>query len=255
MAIYTQKDYDGITMGVENVLWSFGGSLGNMSNYKVKGLVNSSGSVKALEFYKELYKFTPPDWGNVFFIKNNQAMIQGQVAMSMNYFAFFPALANKKTNPYAKVTGFFANPAGPKGRFSALGGQGISINKYSKKQKASKRFLEWFVKDENQKKWAEVGGFTCSKKVLNSRQFINATPYNKAFKESMFMVKDFWAIPEFAELLESSQRNWSIYVVEGKGTAKRAVNNIAKDWEKISKTKFEEKYHVQKFKNSMENYF
>ena len=35
--------------------------------------------------------------------------------MSMNYFAFFPALVNEATNPNAKDTGFFANPAGPDG--------------------------------------------------------------------------------------------------------------------------------------------
>ena len=52
--------------------------------------------------------------------------------MSMNYFAFFPALANEATNPNAKDTGFFANPPGPNGeQFAALGGQGISIVSYS----------------------------------------------------------------------------------------------------------------------------
>ena len=35
--------------------------------------------------------------------------------MSMNFFAFFPALVNEATNPHAKDTGFFANPAGPNG--------------------------------------------------------------------------------------------------------------------------------------------
>jgi multiple sugar transport system substrate-binding protein len=41
-------------------------------------------------------------------------MIGGQVAMSMNYFAFFPALVNPGTNPYYHdKTGFFPNPKGP----------------------------------------------------------------------------------------------------------------------------------------------
>ena len=26
------------------------------------------------------------------------------------------------------------------------------------------KFLEWFIKDETQKKWAELGGYTCSKR-------------------------------------------------------------------------------------------
>ena len=53
--------------------------------------------------------------------------------MSMNYFAFFPALINEASNPKPPNTGFFANPPGPGGdQFAALGGQGISIVSYSR---------------------------------------------------------------------------------------------------------------------------
>ncbi|MES0447712.1 MAG: hypothetical protein ABUJ92_14355, partial [Desulfobacterales bacterium] len=116
-----------------------------------------------------------------------------------------------------------------------LGGQGISIITYSKKRDLAYKFLEWFIKDEVQKRWAELGGYTCNATVLKSEGFLNDTPYNRAFYESMFMVKDFWAVPEFAELLEVNQRNWHQYIVEGKGTAKEAMDNIVKDWEVIFK--------------------
>ena len=102
--------------------------LGDYSTYKVKGIIDSKTAIDALKFYKELYKFTPPGWGKVFFMEDNQAITEGLAAMSMNFFAFFPALTNPATNKNAKVTGYFANPAGPTGkRFAALGGQGISI--------------------------------------------------------------------------------------------------------------------------------
>ena len=32
------------------------------------------------------------------------------------------------------------------------------------------KFLEWFVKDETQQKWADLGGYTCSAKVLVVRK-------------------------------------------------------------------------------------
>jgi hypothetical protein len=48
--------------------------------------------------------------------------------------------------------------------------------------------------------------------VLKSSEFQNATPYNKAFYDTMFMVKDFWATPEYAEVLDqptrTSIRSW-----------------------------------------------
>jgi hypothetical protein len=54
-----------------------------------------------------------------------------------------------------------------------------------------------------------------------SAEFQNATPYNKAFYETMFKVKDFWAVPEYAELL--SQLNQRIYpaIVGGKATPRQ----------------------------------
>ena len=236
VAIYTQKDYDAITIGIENTLFSWGADLGDPKTYRVKGILNSKEGIESLVFYKELYKYTPPDWGNVFFQKNNQAMTEGIVAMSMNYFAFFPALINPAVNKYADSMGFFSNPKGPYGdQFSALGGQGISIISYSKKRDLAFKFLEWFIRDDVQKRWAELGGYTCNATVLKSESFLKDTPYNQAFYETMFMVKDFWAVPEYAELLEVCQRNWHQYVVGDKGTAKEAMDAIAVDWEAIFK--------------------
>jgi multiple sugar transport system substrate-binding protein len=235
VAIYTQKDYDAITMGVQNVVFAWGADLGDPQTYRVNGVLNTPAGIEALGFYKELYQFTPPDWGNVFFQGNNQAITEGLAAMSMNYFAFFPALINPSVNKYAKVTGFFANPSGPGGRYASLGGQGASIISYSKKQALAYKFLEWFIRDDVQQKWAALGGYTCNANVLKSKAFLEDTPYNQAFYETMFMVKDFWAVPEYAELLEICQRNWHQYVVGGKGTAKAAMDDIADGWEKIFK--------------------
>jgi multiple sugar transport system substrate-binding protein len=232
VAIYTQTDYDALAMGFENALFSFGGELGDYSTYQVQGIINSDKAVAALELYKELYSFTPPNWSNAFFMEGNQAITENLAAMSMNYFAFFPALVNEATNPNAKVTGFFANPAGPDGdRFAALGGQGVSIVSYSKNQEEAMKFLEWFIRDDVQKKWAELGGYTCHAKVLESAEFRNATPYNEAFYQTMFIVKDFWATPEYAELLLQLNKRISNFVQSGQGTAKEALDGLAADWE------------------------
>ena len=164
IAIYTQTDYDAMAMGFENALFSYGGELGDYATVRGRGHPQLAADRRRRSRpTSELYSFTPPNWGNTFFQENNQAITEGLVAMSMNYFAFFPALVNQAINPHAEGTGYFANPPGPNGeQFAALGGQGISIVSYSDQQEESKKFLEWFIQDDVQKRWAELGGYTAT---------------------------------------------------------------------------------------------
>ena len=230
-AIYSQNAGDAIVMGVENSVFAYGGSFGDYNTYKVTGLLNSDKSVEALDDYRKLFTYGPPGWGNSFFAEVNTAMAQGQVAMGMNFFAFFPALVNEATNPHAANMGFFANPPGPSGDdFAALGGQGISLISYSQNQDEAMKFLEWFVKEDTQKRWAELGGYTANAAILESEEFRKATPYNEAFFQTMFKVRDFWALPEYAELLTEAADAFYPFVVEGKGTAKETLDTLAATW-------------------------
>ncbi|MBZ0310317.1 MAG: sugar ABC transporter substrate-binding protein [Anaerolineae bacterium] len=235
IGVYTQVDYDGITMGFENIMFSYGADWKDATN-NVLGVVNSPESVAALELYKQLYAFAPPGTNNAFFAEMNNVFINGQAAMIMNYFAFFPALDNPDINPYRDVTGYFAMPAGPTGeRFAALGGQGLSVNNYisDARKEASLDFIRWFATEEVQARWAEVGGYTCNINVLQSEEFLNATPYNAAFAETMTFVKDFWNIPQFGQLLEPAQRYLHGYVVGGEGTAQEALDGMAFEMDEI----------------------
>jgi multiple sugar transport system substrate-binding protein len=236
VGIYTQKDYDAITMGVENTMFSWGASWQDENN-NVVGVVNSPEAIDAVQFYRDLYECCQaPGLSNAFFTETNDALISGQAVMIMNYFAFFPALVNEATNPHAANTGFFANPAGPNGdRGAALGGQGVSVISYisPERQEASRNFIKWFAQENIQAEWAKLGGYTCNKNVLQTEEFLNATPFNPAFAETMTFVKDFWNIPIFGELLEVTQRELSAFIVEGSGTAEETMNNIAEEHDKI----------------------
>ena len=233
VALYSQTSYDALAMGLEQTIFTYGGDLGDYVTGQVDGILNSDSNVEALKAYRKLFTFTPPNWTQAFFAENNQAFTEGLVAMNMNYFAFFPALNNEATNPYAKTTGYFANPPGPNGaHHAALGGQGISIVSYSQNQEESYKFLEWFVKDETQTKWAALGGYSCSAAVLGSEEFLNATPYNRAFAESMTIVKDFWAVPVFADMLFQMNDALHPYITTGEGDPKALLDGLAVTWTK-----------------------
>jgi multiple sugar transport system substrate-binding protein len=235
LAVYTQDDYDAITMGYENVMFSYGADWKDAEN-NVLGVVNSEQAVAALELYKELYSFAPPGTNDAFFQEMNDAYMNGQAAMIMNYFAFFPVLDSDQ-NQFKDATGYFSMPAGPDGsRFAALGGQGISVNAYidDTRQQAALDFIKWFAEEETQKRWAELGGYTCNIAVLESDEFLNQTPYNRAFAETMTFVKDFWNIPEFGQLLEPTQRYLSGYIVAGQyDSAQEALDLLAEEQDAI----------------------
>ena len=69
--------------------------------------------------------------------------------------------------------------------------------------------------------------------MLESAEFQNATPYNKAFYETMFKVKDFWAVPEYAELLTALNQRIYPSVVGGEGTSQEVLDTLAADWKAI----------------------
>lgn len=235
--IWTEPRYDGITMGLEALIWSWGAALGNSQTYQVDGILNSEEGIEALKFYKELNEYNNPEWVNHYLdtdLSSNQPMMDGNVAMAMGYLAINPEILDPEKNPeYHDKVGFFAAPEGPEGRYASLGGQGISIISYKKNKEDALRFLEWFVRDEVQEKWAELGGLTCNKKVLNSEKFLNASPRNRPFVESMNIIRDFWAVPEYTELLKVSQKHWYAYVIEDNITAEQAMDDVAEEWEDI----------------------
>ena len=239
VALWYTKDYDGMTMGFQQVMWSFGGSYGDPDTHKVEGILNSDAAVEALEFYIDLKKFTPPGSENYYWSESLTAFQQGIVAMAMNYYAFLPGLLDETRAKHAKDTGFFAAPGhkGPDGefrRFISIGGQGMSVSKYSKHQEEALDYIKWFCEYENQLKWAKLGGFATNKQVLESDEFKAMNPYNPAFVESMKYVRDFWAVPEYNDLLQSCQEQWNS-AATGQKTAKQAMDELAKEHEAIFK--------------------
>ncbi|MYF56831.1 extracellular solute-binding protein [Candidatus Poribacteria bacterium] len=233
IATWYSKEYDGITMGFQQVMWSYGASYGDPDTFKVDGYINTDKALEALEYYKDLLKFAPPDAPNYYWSETNDAYLAGKVAMAMNYFAFFPGVVSEKTNPnYHDKSGFFIAPEGPDGHYISIGGQGMSISSYSKNQKVAKQYLKWFMQKSVQEKWAKLGGFTPLKEILQSDAFKNATPYNEAFAASFPYLRDFWAVPQYAELLEVCQTNWSEAITNIK-TPKEALDTIAEKHEEI----------------------
>ena len=232
-AIFTERGSEGITMGVTSALYPWGFKYENTpGKYDMEGAVNSAEAVEALEFYKELYKTaTPPGYTNSYMGESLDAFKSGQVAMAMNWFAFFPGLYADPDTGGDKID-FFVNPP-QNNAGSTLGGQGISVVSYSEKQDASLEYIKWFSDPAVQAKWWSVGGYSAHNSVLNSDTFADSAPFASDFLTAMDDVQDFWQEPAYAELLLAMQKRVHDFVVADQGTAKEALDLLIEDWTEV----------------------
>jgi len=160
-------------------------------------------------------------------VANLDAYKSGQVAMQMNFFAFFPGIA--KDEDVGDVSGFFVNPR-QNVEASVLGGQGISVVSYSDNQEAALEYIKWFAQPEIQQRWWDLGGYSVHNSVLEAEGFEESTPFAGQFLEAMSNVRDFWQEPAYAELLQAMQRRVHDYVVADEGTAEEALDKLIEDW-------------------------
>ena len=203
--IFTERGSEGITMGVTNAMYNYGFEYMDAKKpYHMEGIVNSAGAAKGMDVYKELFDCCQPKGlTNAYMQEGLDAFKSGEVAMQMNWYAFFPGLAKDPQVGGDKI-GFFKNPAGPTGQFTQLGGQGLSV-------------------------------VAASKDVDDALLYVKSAPYAPSFVESMGMVKDFWAEPLYVPLLLDMQNRVHDYVVANKGTSQQALDALVKDWKKVFK--------------------
>ena len=229
-AIYTERGSEGITMGVTSALYPWGFKYENSpGSYDMEGAVNSPEAAEGLEFYKAMYDCcTPPGHADAYMVANLDAYKSGQVAMQMNWFAFFPGIAKDEVVG-GDTSGFFVNPS-QNIDASTLGGQGISVVAYSDKQDLALEYIKWFAQPDVQAKWWALGGYSCHKSVLEDPGFADTAPFAADFLKAMSGVQDFWQEPIYAELLLAMQQRVHDYVVAGKGTAQEALDKLIEDW-------------------------
>lgn len=237
LASYGSRDYDAVTSPLDGVLWSFGGELWDSTTKKAEGVINSDVNVQAVEFYADLFQFMPPGASSWFYDEVNNAVHTGIVAMAINWYYFFFVHADPAINPYADKMGYDMLPGqvGPDGEFrtfSSVGGQGLSISAYSRNIEEAWKFLEWFMTEEIQWKWTEIGAQTGHMGVLTDPKYTETKPWNATFPESMKHVKDYWHLVEYPQLLDVWQ-NYASLVVSGEMSAKEALDKTAAEHQVI----------------------
>ena len=193
--IFTERGSEGITMGVTNVALRLRlrvrGPEEALSHGGLRQLARRGQGARVLQ--GALQVLHGAGLTNAYMPEGLDAFKSGQVAMQMNWFAFFPGLY-KDPNVGGDKIGFFVNPA-EKQHCTQLGGQGISVVSYSDHKDDALQYIKWFAQPAVQKKWWELGGYSAPKAVVQAPGFPKSAPFAPDFLKSMEIVKDFWAEP------------------------------------------------------------
>jgi multiple sugar transport system substrate-binding protein len=238
IATYGSRDYDAVTSPFDGVLWSYGGELWNPQTFQAGGYINSDASVAACKYYVDLFKYGPPGMSGWFYDEVNNAVSQGIVAMAINWFYFFHTHADPKSDPkfYDKLAyAVLPGATGPDGKFrqfESIGGQGLSISKYSKNQDEAWKFIQWFMTKPIQEKWVAVGAQTGRTDILTSDAYTKVNAFNQFFPTAMSHAKDYWHLAEYPQLLDIEQKYMSL-AVSGETDCKTALDNTAKEQQPI----------------------
>jgi len=227
----TGRAYDALTMGVQNLLWAFGGKWHADDSRHVVGYLDTPQSAQAVDFFRDLVKLGPHGSANLDYGEVLEDFTNGSTAMLLNYFAFFPGIYEK----FGDEVGFAVVPGEKGKRVASLGGQGFSISTKipREKQELCKRFLAWFLRRETQEQWiTKPAGFTADAAILHSQEFRSKTPYNGPLADSIDTMQDFWNVPVYNQLLNAAQRYVGM-AVDGEMETGAALHELAREQERI----------------------
>jgi multiple sugar transport system substrate-binding protein len=169
----------------------------------------------------------------------NKALQEGRVALGIQWYYYFDELAAQTAGTTHKL-GFDALP-GHKGedgvfrRFVMVGGQGVSISRYSQHADEAWKFLEWLMSPEQQWRWVQGGGKSGLAAILKDPKFLDAGPANRSFALSMSMTKDYWHLPAYPQLLEIYQKHIH-QAIAGELPPDKTLALCAQEHEKVLRT-------------------
>ena len=222
-----------LIMGIEGAVFSYGGELGDYSTYKVDGILNSPQNVAAPRDVSRPLQVHAAELGQDVLHGGQPGDHREPGGHEPELLRLLPGARQRGHQPERQGHRLLRQPGGPgwQSSIAALGGQGISIVSYSKNQEEAFKFLEVVREGRDPE---EVGRawrlYLLCRGAASRMNSSKATPFNEAFYQTMFMVKDFWAMPEYAELLTAINNRAYPFIVGGEGTAQEVLDATAADW-------------------------
>jgi multiple sugar transport system substrate-binding protein len=228
------KDYDSFSCAYHPYAYVTG-DIWNPQTGEVIGFLNTAEHAKALEYFVSLQKYQPPGpesfgIGTMIDLFNN-----GQVFSALQWLAVGLFMQGTDGALKGKVLACphpkFKQPDGSTSVIGAMGGQPWVINSFNDAEhmRVSIDFLKWWYSDETQQKFIAKGGLPWTKAGVDAPGFEESSVYARAFKSMLGEGKsrDFWHLPEYAELLAIQQEAYNAYAAGQVSDPKRVLDYIA----------------------------
>lgn len=222
------RDADWIISEFLPIAWSDGGEIWDQKTYTVKDILNSSSNVAALQLLVDMVnvdKSIDPASANWTINERFGALTGGTAAMCLNWSPLFGGAADGPDSEVAGKIGYAVSPAGSAGQYALIGSQGTAINAFSQRKPEAWQYLQYWQSKETQAAMqADLpSGFVSARNDLRDAV---TEDWQKVFLDSIPHLKDFWNIPEYAQLLQILQTELNL-AYTGNKPAKDALDDAA----------------------------
>lgn len=212
------------------LLYSFGGSIldqdGNVA-------IDSPEAIKALKFWLDMYKYSPPDSINYGAGAASEAMMAGNVALMLTYADHYARFLDPSRSKIADRIGWAPFPAGPAGSHPVAHVWSVSISHFSKNKEAAFRYITYLLDKKNVQAYLDAGGVPPRISVLTSPS-LKDRPALALSAKGLSTAIGVPFVSEYIKLEEVLSMELS-EALAGKKSAEKALKDAAKQMKSLLK--------------------
>ncbi len=201
-------------------------------------LENDGNGKKALDRWLEIKPFTAPGANEMGYAEATNAYMQGNAAMYINWFGFFPDIENPETS---KVLGKVAYALPPREtlegkRHDYIGGYQIAIAANAPKPDAAYQFIAFVTSAEGQNIMLEAGASGAYRSdVYETEKWLTKFPFLKPVKQTEVLVPLTSGLAEYVEMQRTVYDELFAAWV-GKSTSQQAISTANKNLDELMKS-------------------
>lgn len=211
------------------LFWAFGGEMFDASG---KPTVNSPAGIEALQFMRELGKYSPPGYASFNADEVGAHLLQGTAAMSINWPAWISSFDDASKSKVIGKMEFTTLPGQVKPGKAEIGNWLIAIPRDSQHAEAAMDFLLWATSAEQMKRSAERGNPPTRRSLFQDADLVAKNPAYPAQLRSLETSRPRPRTPHWNEI----ENAFGIFLSKansGELSAAEAMNQANAEIEKI----------------------